>query len=328
MSNIDYLNEMAVKAVTTISVLGSSVLQAGYFDKYVKEATQNRTILNDARQIRMDSQVQNIDRVGFGSRITQVVNEGSAISTFNEPTFTQNVLTAKEFVAATALTDQAARRTLEAPNFESSLISMFSEQAGADWEERAVWGDTAKYTGGGDGGDIAMLHAQDGWIKRADSDQLIYGGASDEDFNFSDVGIIGALDACRAAYPKEYMNMPGQVAFYMGFDYFDAYINEWGDRYTPAGDEALSTGMARPFKGHPVKYAPVLDSAAGCAAYDEPILMVNPANLVYGVFEDVTIEPEREAAYRQTNWFLTAETDQDFENEEAVVVCFPDDTAP
>jgi hypothetical protein len=50
--------------------------------------------------------------------------------------------------------------------------------------------------------------------------------------------------------------------------------------------------------------------------------------MVYGIFEDVTIEPEREAAYRQTNWFLTAETDQDFENEEAFVACFPDATHP
>lgn len=328
MSNIDYLNEMALKAVTTISTLGSSVLQPGYFDQYVKEATQGRTILADARQVRMNSQVQNIDRVGFGSRITQVVTEGSAITTFNEPTFSQNVLTAKEFVAATSLTDQAARRTLEAPNFESSLVSMFSEQAGADWEERAVFGDTAKYTGSGDGGAIPELHAQDGWIKRADSDQLIYGTGSGKDFDFAADGIIGALNACRAAYPKAYMSNPGNVTFYMGFDYFDAYVDEWGDRLTPAGDEAMMTGVARPYKGHPVKYAPVLDSAAGCAAYDEPILMVDPSNLVYGIFEDVTIEPERQAAYRRTDWFLTAETDQDFENETAVVVCFPDDTAP
>ncbi|MDP3014656.1 MAG: hypothetical protein Q8M92_10460 [Candidatus Subteraquimicrobiales bacterium] len=328
MSNFEDLNQLALKAVTTISTLGASVLQPGYFDQYVKEATQNRTILNDARQIRMESQVQNIDRVGFGSRITQIVAENTDISTSSEPTFAQNVLTAKEYVAMTSLTDQASRRTLEAPNFESSVVSMFAEQAGIDWEERAVFGDTTKYTGGGDGGNIPALRAQDGWIKRADADQLIYGTGAGKDFDYAEDGIIGAINACRATYPQAYMNNPGEVSIYMGFDYFDAYVDEWGERYTPAGDEALSSGVARPFKGHPVKYAPVLDSAAGVAAYDPAIIMVNPSNMVYGIFQDVTIEPDRVPKARRTDWVLAAETDQDFENEEAVVVCFPAETSP
>lgn len=327
MSNVNYLNEMALKAIT-VSTLSSSVLQPSYLDQYIKEATESRVILNDARQIRMPTQVFNIDRVGFGSRIMSVVAEGTEITDDAEPTFTQNVLTAKEFSCMVGLTDQAARRTLEAPNFETSLVSLFSEQAGADWEELAVFGDTAKYTGGGDGGDVTLLHAQDGWIKRAGTGQHLYGTGAGKDFDFAADGVVGAMDACIALYPKKYITQPSMINFYMGWDYFDQYITEWGDRQTAMGDEALATGVARPYKGFTVKYAPVLDSTAGVAAYGKPILMSNPDNMVYGIFEDVTIEPSRKAEFRKTNWILTQETDQDFENETAFVACFPDATHP
>lgn len=329
MSNIEYLNDMVMKAVTTISTLSTSVLQPQYFQQYIREATEPRTILNDARRIVMDSSTVNIDRIAFGSRILQQVAEGSAISTYSDPTPAQNQLIAEEFVALVGLTDQAARRTIEGrSNFESTLISMFADRAGQDWEELAVWGDTAKYTGSGDGGNIPVLHAQDGWIKRAGTGQHLYGTGAGKDFDYPNTGIVGALKACIDLYPKKYLNQPRDVTFYMGWDYFDLYVDEWGDRQTAAGDQAMETGVARPYKGMQVKYAPVLDSAAGVAAYGAPILMSNPDNMVYGVFEDITLEPDRIPKQRQTDWVLAMETDQDFENETAFVACFPDATHP
>jgi len=329
MSNIDYLNDMVMKAVTTISTLSTSVLQPQYFNQYIREATEPRTILNDARRVTMDSNVVNIDRIAFGSRILQVVAENTALTDYSDPTPAQNVLTAKHFAAMMGLTDQAARRTIEGrTNFESTIISMFADRAGQDWEELAVWGDTAKYTGGGDGGAIPVLHAQDGWIKRAGTGQHLYGTGAGKDFDYPNDGIVGALKACIDLYPKKYMAQPRDITFYMGWDYFDLYVDEWGDRQTAAGDQAMETGVARPYKGFQVKYAPVLDSTAGVAAYGAPILMSNPKNMVYGVFEDVSIEPDRVPKAFRTDWIIGMETDQDFENETAFVACFPDATHP
>lgn len=83
--NLDYLTDMALKTIVDVSQLGSSVLQPEYFNQYIQEATQNRTILSEARRIVMNTQVYNIDRVGFGSRILQYVAENTAISTSDAP---------------------------------------------------------------------------------------------------------------------------------------------------------------------------------------------------------------------------------------------------
>lgn len=319
--------EKAMKAMT-VSEMGTSVLQPQYFNQFIREATENTAILSEARFMEMNAQVANIDRIGFSSRILQVVAEETDISVSSDATPAQNVLTAKEFVAMTGVTDQALRRNIERENFESTLISLMAERVGFDLEEKAVFGDTAKYTGGGDGGAIATLHAQDGWIKRAGTGQHLYGTGAGKDYDYVADGIMGTFDACIDLYPKAYLRNPAALRFYVGWDYYDGYRSELLERETGLGDMALTSDMQLVYKGIPVKYAAVLDSTAGIAAYGKAAMLVDPSNLVYGVFKDITIEPDRVPKARKTDFVLTIESDQDFENETAFAVAFPEATHP
>lgn len=311
----------ALKAVVDTTAQGSSILQPQYFNQYIQDATQDRTILAEARMEVMDSPTLNIDRVGFGSRILQYVAEGDAVATSHAPTFAQNQLVAKEFVALTGLNDAALRRALNRGAFESQLVSMFAEQAGIDWEEQAVFGDT------GVSALPTSMKQQDGWIAKADTGQLLFDGGSGTDFDISEDGVMGMFDAMIEAYPKEYMKNPSQLRLYVAWEEADMYRNELAGRETALGDSILIQGSLPSYKGIPVKYAPVLNSAEGVDHIGRPSILVEPSNLVYGVFENVTIERDRIPKSRRTDFVLGMEIDQDYVKEDVISIAFPEETS-
>ena len=175
------LNEMienpqeSIKSIT-VSELSYSVLQPQIFNQFVQEATRDQTILAEARRVVMDSQVVNIDRTGFSSRIMEVATEATAPTGVN-PGFNQEQLTAKEFVGMVGITDNALRRNIEKEGFQTTLISMASAKWGEDWEALAVFGDTTKSNL------PALLKSQDGWIKKCANKLYVTG--SNKDFDAS-----------------------------------------------------------------------------------------------------------------------------------------------
>lgn len=324
MSNDDFLSKIdnALKAVVDSTALGTSILQPAYFNQYIQEATVNRTILNEARQIIMSAQVQNIDRTKFGSRILQYLGEGVDVSSSNAPTFEQNTLTAKEYVALTGINDQAMRRMLNGSGFESQLVSMFAEQAGIDWEENAVYADSNT------GALPTSMKQQIGWVPAAvDNGMDLYGGTSG-DFVIDDDGYSGMFDTMIDAFPKTYFQNPSALRFYCGWEEFQGYRNELAGRETALGDAMLIGNQELSYQGVPVRYAPVMDSAEGVEHIGRACMLVEPSNLVYGVFENITVERDRVPKARRTDFVLTMEIDQTFENEDAVVVAFPEVNHP
>ena len=314
------LNEMienpeeSIKSIT-VSDLSYGVLQPQFFNQFVREATRDQVILSEARRIVMDSQVVNIDRTGFSSRIMEVATEATAPTGAN-PAFNQEQLTAKEFVGMVGITDNALRRNLEKEGFQSTLISMASGKWGEDWESLAVFGDTTKANIG------TLLKSQDGWIKKCSN--KLYGYSTNKDFDGSTATPSDVFKKMLAKYPKNYLKNRTNLRFYVGSDLFDDYIDEVGQRATVVGDDATGQNIARPYKGIPVVEAPVLNDADGTHASKgwgaKIAMLMDPNNMVYGIFHEVGIEPERQAKLRKTDYVFSAESDQGFENPNVGVV--------
>lgn len=321
------LNEMvenpteSIKSIT-VSDLSYSVLQPQYFNQFVQEATRDQTILAEARRIVMTSHVTNIDRTGFSNRIMEVATEAVAPTGIN-PGFNQEQLTAQEFVGMVGITDNALRRNIEKEGFQSTLISMASAKWGEDWESLAVFGDTDKFNTGD------LLAAQDGWIKKATN--KLYGTGEGKDFDAGTATVSDVFKAMLAKYPKNYLKNRTNLRFYVGSDLFDDYIDEVGQRATVVGDDATGNNIARPYKGIPVVEAGVLNDTEGTDATDgwgNVCMLMDPNNMVYGIFHEVGIEPERQAKLRKTDYVFSAESDQGFENPNVGVVALFDATKP
>lgn len=319
MSNEEMLKEMNDKAIKSMTVadLGYSVLQPQYFNQFVREATNDQIILNEARRIIMAAQVTNIDRVGFGDRLMEAAVEATA-PTGAEADFAQVQLVAKEFIGMSGISDSALRRNIETESFASTLISLMTAKYGEDWEALAVFGDTTKFTTTG-----GLLKNQDGWIKKATN--KLYGTGTGKDYDASNADVSDILNAMLAKYPTAYLKNRTQLRFYLDSEMFNTYIDEVGIRPTVTGDEATGKFIARPFKGVPVVEAPVLNDSEGANTTDgwgQVAMLQNPNNMVYGIFHNITIEPDRNPKTRTTDYVLTTETDQAYENPGvAVIAC-------
>lgn len=321
--NVDMLNQLsgAFKDITTTTSLGTSVLQPAYFNKYVKAATEPRTILGEARLVEMTAQVQNIDRVGFSGRILEKAVENTEGST-NTPAFAQEQLTAEEFIATVGITDKSLRRNIAKQAFNITLVSMMGDQAGQDWEELAVWGDKGKYATGN------LLKSQNGWIEKCTN--KIYGTGTGKAFDKAGT-VTDMLKAMLSAYPRKYITLRNNLRFYLNSTHFDTYIDEVGERPTISGDDAISNNVARPYKGIPVREAGTLNSEDGLdivGGYGRVAMLQNPNNMAAGIFHKVTIEPDRIPKLRRTDYVLTQETDQGYENPAVGVVALSDQTKP
>jgi len=304
-----------------IDNFGASVLQPEYFDKYVEYATRDTSILVDARQIVMNNQVVNIDRTGFTGRILEPGRETEKPRR-SKPEVRQERLVANELIADVAITDQALRRNIERDGYEDTLINMMAGQAGVDWESYAVLGN--RLLADDDTVD-PLLTEQNGWIAKCRNH--IYGGGADTDFDGSaveDGDVKLMLKEMLKKYPQEYRGDRRNLRFYLDSDTFDDYVDQVGERPTLVGDDAITNFIARPYKGIEIREAPVLNEASTLEGVGTTAMLVNPDNLVYGIFENVTIERDRNVRRRLTDFVLTMEVDQAFENPYVCVCAHPE----
>ena len=299
-----------------IDNFGASILQPGYFDKYVEYATRDTSILVDARQIVMDQQVVNIDRTGFTGRILEPGRE-TQVPQRAKPEVRQERLVANELIADVAITDQALRRNIERGGYEDTLINMMASQAGVDWESYAVLGN--RKLAEVEGSD-PLLAEQNGWIAKCRNH--VYKGDLTDDVK-EGKEVQGMLRRMLKQFPQEYRGDRRNLVYYLDSDTFDDYVEEVGERPTIAGDEAITNYIARPYKGIEIREAPVLNEARDIDGVGQTAMLVNPDNLVYGIFENVTIERDRNVRRRLTDFVLTMEVDQAFENPYLCVCAHP-----
>jgi hypothetical protein len=331
MSNADILAavDAAVKTIT-ITDLSESILTPEKQARFVRSLQARTTILPEARYVPMTSQQADIDRVAFLGRI--MVSGSNADGSqnvleeadFAKPNFATNKLIAKELQAVVGLRDDALRRNIERGGFENTLVDLLGEAAGRDMEEWAILADTDV-----DPTADLYLSLTDGWAKQAAN--KVYGvesapAAANEDFDPTDPEAI--FDALIGATPKQYFQDRAEWRFYVPFEVEDAYRDILRDRGTALGDTAQTGSGRLQYKGIPVVVAPIMERSAAYSAVNGTVgricMLQHPDNMAWGIFHRVTIEPERSAKGRRTDFVLTVEGDAGYEDENAASIAYLD----
>jgi len=291
--------DAAMKAITTTD-LGSSVLRPEKADRFIRTASEATPVLQAARRLTMNAPTRDIDRVAFTSRILGPATEDTALANETKPTFAMNQLVAVEAGGVVGLTDNTLEDNLEREDFEDTLLDLIAERSGVDLEELFINGDT----GSGD----SYLALTDGWLKLA-ANQLVADGTAPDDFDPADVESM--FNAMLLAVPKKYFRDPSQWRFYVPWNIADDYREKLKARGTALGDEMYTTARSLAYKGVPVEVVP--NMPAGNA------LLVPPVNLVYGIYRQIRIEPDRVAKARKTDFVVTLRADCHYEDENAAV---------
>lgn len=341
LSNLQLLTKIdsAVKGITEVSDLGDAILQPAKATAFVREMQLSSRLLPAARGITMQSKKRDIDRIALTGRIIRSGKDGSgahvdlADSDAADPDINTNQLSTNELVAMISLRDDSLRENIEQGRLEQTLLQLFGEASGRDFEEYAIFGDTNVAFG-----DDAVLSLSDGWIRLAAN--KLYGvdvvGQVAKDFDPDHASWPeNMFQAQIDALPKQYMDNPASLRFYVDFAVDDAYRDLLKSRGTQLGDVSQTQRSPVFYKGIRIEYIPMFERAPVVANADEDdiiegrvSMLVNPNNLVWGVFHQVQVEPEREAKKRRTDFVLTFEADMHYEDENAVVVALIDKANP
>ncbi len=305
----------AMKSIT-VTDLGDSVLQPGKLDRFIQAAQRRTNVLQEARFMQMDSQQEDIDRIGFAGRVITagIKSDGTTVGTEAtvKPGTDTNKLQAAELRGKTAINDRALRRNIERGTLEDTLVDLFGEAAGRDIEEMALLGD--KTLGAGAAPNIRVT---DGWLKKAaNTIETVDMSAATYPENL--------FEAALLELPKQFLLNPAEFRFYVPWEVANAYHNLLIKRKTPLGDTAIMGRPVLTYKSIPIIPTAMLERSE---EYKLPMLFSHPSNMVWGVFHQVTIEPKRVPEDRKTEFYLTVEADVHFEDENgAVAVLVEDDS--
>jgi hypothetical protein len=129
------------------------------------------------------------------------------------------------------------------------------------------------------------------------------------DFNPYDVEDM--FEAMLNALPSEHIQDPSEWRFYVSWATDNDYRNKLKARGTALGDEAQTSTKPLTYKGVPVKVTANVPAAAA--------LLSHPDNLVYGIYRDVKVEPDRQPKARKTDMVLSVRIDANYEDQNGAV---------
>jgi hypothetical protein len=177
---------------------------------------------------------------------------------------------------------------------------MMGERAGEDLEVWALYADKDEYQPSN------LLGTADGWLKNAQGQLVSKDAAESGDGNFDPVAdtVEAIFDAAIYAMPLRFRQR-NKLKFYVPFEVEDAYRNLLKSRGTPLGD-STQTGYTPTltYKGIPI---------INCQSFDDELLreslettnvmLTNPEYLLYGIWKNMTIEPDRVVKHERTDYY-------------------------
>ena len=147
-------------------------------------------------------------------------------------------------------------------------------------------------------------------------------GSGTADFTLSTDGITGMFDAMLYKMPAAYRqaNLMKDLVFYVPFEVQEEYRNFLMDRETGLGDSSILNADELRYKGIPVKYAPVLDAADGRTVHGNVAsILTVPEFLWYGVYKDLSVEPNRVVKDELTEYFYRIRCDASVQWADSVI---------
>ena len=301
-------NEIEVfKSMRSDMANAKALLNEEQFAQFMRAASINQTILNDASFRRMNSTSQVVSSTKIVGRVLQSGYKSTDV-TQDELTpatigFGKAELNATKLKALTSILDDDKEDNIEREAFEQTLLTMMGEAVGIDLEAVAVYGDTTK---------TGLFGTLDGWLKTSTAHITPTGTT-----------IIEKFDEMIAAMPAAYRqaNLMKDLVFYAPFEVIEEYRNFLIDRETGLGDSSLLNAEELKYKGIPVKYAPVLDATDGRTSCGyTPLILTVPEFLWYGVYKDLSVEPKRIVENEETEYYYRIRCDASLQWNDAVVV--------
>lgn len=290
-------SELLQKVVDTTLVGsgGGGILNPEQADRFIDYMVDNGVLTKEARVVRMNAPVREIDRIGLGTRLARLATENVDDGVNAAPTFSKIALQTVKIRLDWRLTSESLEDNIERDDLEDHVARMMATQLGNDLEDLYINGDVASSN--------ALLKALDGWRKLSLNSAHVVGNPSQSGtYKLSKETFNAALKAM----PNKYMQRRADLRWYTGSGVLQDFLNGLTDRSTPLGDAVIfgtpggtqGGGLTsiRPF-GIPLVEVPLFDSTlsgtySGASGNHSYVELTFPQNRIVGIQREIKVYRE------------------------------------
>lgn len=277
------LIEKATIALSDITTDGG-YLEPAEVRSFVQDIANEPTLLNVAETHVLDRQQKTVPHIGFSGRICFPGEMGTASTEDqkSKPTTSKVTLNTKHVKAHIEIPYDVAWFNIEQGSFVDHVRAMAKERVALDLEELFVQGDTAS--------EDAYLALLDGWMKQATSNVYDAAGSALSKEVFK---------AIAKKLPSRFRKQQSVLRYVTSHNTVLEWCDLLSNRGTSLGDTALASGKPVPAYGSALLPSPsILDGLTrtiGSASVTDltDILLTKPSNLVWGIFDQIQLEVDR-----------------------------------
>lgn len=227
----------------------------------------------------LTAQSQEIDKLGFLSRITRRGQEGKSLPEGSraKPDLGKITISTVPVKFQINLNDFDIDDNIEGDNLVNHIQNLASERFALDCEDLAFNGDVNSTDD--------FLSLQDGFLAKATSHVI--------DDGVSVIALTHFLHLVQGL-PDEYQRDTTRLRFMMAPNMETKVRDLFGGRATPGGDAALTSTDPIPVYGIKPIRVPVMPTNLGVGTNESPIVFTDPANMVYGIWRSIKIKMQED----------------------------------
>lgn len=280
------------------------LLSPAQADRFIQLAIDESVILPLMERVDMRAPKELREKIRFGSRVLRKGTEATALNVAqrSRPETGKVELDAKLVQSESRVSFDALKDNIERNRFTQTIEETLSARISLDLEDLAFNGDTASTDD--------LLSTLDGFRKQATTNVSLAGGAT------LDRAIL--KDALKTM-PSEFRRNKRAMRFMTSDEAAIDYHESIGDRATALGDAHVTGEETRPFNGIPVLEVPVIPSNLGGGTNETEMLLTDPTNMLFGVWDQIELESERDIRARVWIVVSSLRIDFKFAHEPAVV---------
>lgn len=303
--------KLSKAAITTASFsYGLSVKEA---ERFIDNLIDQSVLLKSCRTEKLDAATTHIDKIGLSGKILKKATEATDPGETVGITTSRIAISAKEVIAIVRISDQSIRDNIEGEALVQHILQMMGKQSGNELEEAGMMGDTGV-------ADTGILDLWDGWYKQAKAGGAHVIDASGDPDPYWPGTNTSKAGRLMKALPYRYRRDKSALAWIQNPDMYQDYEDMLAERGTGLGDRAIIGEKLLTLRRVGNIEVPLLPIDLGVGD-DETFMMLTPMkNLITGIRLNVTLEPERKARLRCTDWVLTFMADYRIEEADAIAI--------
>lgn len=186
-----------------------------------------------------------IEKIGIGTRLLRKATEYTVLTDASSFTLGKVTLTTTKLALPWDISRDTYKQNVERSGVEDTVQRLMAIQAGNDFEDLGISGDTLSAD--------PLLSAFDGWLKLArnssDTNQMFFSGSGLTKSIFSQM---------LKNLPTKYQSRRADLRFFVPVNLVQDYIDTLSDRETALGDELIAEGARALAYGIPVISVPLM----------------------------------------------------------------------